>query len=118
MHKTVAPHVVVIGGVNDANGRLNDVEVLDIEEDGSGSCDRLPDYPMEMFGATGAFLPSEGVIKVCGGYGGGVRFLDLCYDYNPVVGGWLEAEPMIGRRGFSSSSVIREEWFVTAGDVS
>ncbi len=105
---------IVIGGFVD--GAIDDVEVLDYDDGQSLACDAIPDYPVEVFGATGALI--DGRVKVCGGgFDVNSLFYNSCYDYDPEEGEWLKAESLQRERIYPSSSLIGNEWFVSGGYV-
>ncbi len=92
---------------------IDDVELLALENDPRNCFNDLPNFPLALHGATGAFV--DGEVRVCGGYDG--TYFNECYDFNPSDGSWDGGEPMLEERYEAASSVIGGEWFITGGRV-
>ncbi len=92
---------------------IDDVELLALENDPRNCFNDLPNFPLALHGATGAFV--DGEVRVCGGYDG--TYFNECYDFNPSDGSWDDGEPMLEERYEAASSVIGGEWFITGGRV-
>ncbi len=104
--------IFVLGGYDNENNRLNDVELISLgRPDGSCSASAA-DHPTNVDGSTLAYL--DGTISSCGGY---PREME-CYDYDVGSNTWTRTTDLSEEREMPSSSLIGdggEDWLIAGG---
>jgi len=109
-----------VGGINcpedDVNGQLcsrqRSVEVLDDRGSLQKSCN-APDFPLAVFGATGAFL--DGKVVICGG-DSSEGFTRSCYELESGSDRWVESLSLPGKATrHMRSSVLGQKWLLSGG---
>ena len=108
--------LVVIGGYTSSTGiRLDQVEVIDLEDE-DASCTFLAPYPVPIEYPTVAYI--DGIIQVCGGRTD-AGITSECYAYDFGSNSWSSSLSLTLPRGWPASCLIGEgEWFITGGDFS
>ncbi len=108
--------VLVIGGLQDGLGYLNNVEVVDLSSE-TPSCDSVANYPYPVGFPVGTLL--DGMPTVCGGFNSDTGlYTNKCTQYIYEENRWvvMEETMSVPRYVHRASMVDSATWLITGGD--
>ena len=99
---------MVVSGFPDSVN--NDVELIDLTDQGR-TCRKPSPYPAgsSLRAPMGTYI--HNVAIVCGGS----PYTDKCHVYNPQNGTWIESISMTVPRGYSGTTILKDNWWITGG---
>ena len=107
--------IMVIGGFNQDQGELSDVEIVDVS-DNETFCFKPKPYPVSIHGGSGEVL--DGKITVCGGFSEKLATFPNCHTYDTIADDWVELRggSMIQNRLNPGSVLLEQGWWFSGKD--